>query len=66
MPEIENTTKNTSKKPFVSWNNITNGDTVNNFNWPGGKGFIQISGTLDSAVIQTEFDGEPLDLDTAP
>lgn len=37
------------------WLNITDGDTVQAFKWPGGKGSIIASGTWDSMDVEVVF-----------
>jgi len=49
------TTNSFGNSKVLFWETVTNADTVTSAAWPGGKGYVQITGTTDSAVLELLF-----------
>lgn len=67
MADITPTVENPDKNAIIEWEQLNSDDAALEGFWPGGMGYIEVTGTFDGASLQMQFGlstGNTYDLDT--
>ena len=41
--------------PIITWSNLTESDTADEAEWPGGEGFMEVTGDFGGATLTMDF-----------